>query len=114
MNKDSRGLRRLYRGRNFVPRSQDILYGSIHPKDGKTEKKDLKRTHIRLGHGFYHTHMRLGHGVCAQGTEKCGSKLLYPTLLWEKSSFWAQLQVETLPINTAFINHNFSFINGAV
>ena len=32
MNEDSRGLRRHYRGRNYVPMSQDILYGSKHPK----------------------------------------------------------------------------------
>jgi len=32
MIEDSRGLRRLYKGRNFVPKSQDILYGSKHPK----------------------------------------------------------------------------------
>jgi len=31
-NEDSRGLKRLYIGRNFIPKSQDILYGSKHPK----------------------------------------------------------------------------------
>jgi len=31
-NEDSRGLVNLYRWRSYVPRSQDILYGSIHPK----------------------------------------------------------------------------------
>jgi len=31
-NEDLRGLRRHYRGRNSIPRSQDILYGSKHPK----------------------------------------------------------------------------------
>jgi len=32
INEDSRGLRRHYKGRNYVLRSQDILYGSKHPK----------------------------------------------------------------------------------
>jgi len=36
MNKDLRGLRRHYKGRNFVPNSQDILYGRKHPKDEET------------------------------------------------------------------------------
>jgi len=32
MNEDSGGLRRHYRGRNYVPKLQDILYGSKQPK----------------------------------------------------------------------------------
>jgi len=32
MNEDSRGLERHYKGRNYVPKSQDILYGRKHPK----------------------------------------------------------------------------------
>jgi len=32
MNEDSRGLGRHYKGRNYVPKSQDILYGNKHPK----------------------------------------------------------------------------------
>jgi hypothetical protein len=36
MNEDSRGLGRHYKGRDFVPKSQDILYGSKHPKDEET------------------------------------------------------------------------------
>jgi len=32
MNEDSRGIRRHNKGRNFVPKSQDILHGSKHQK----------------------------------------------------------------------------------
>jgi len=32
MNEDSRGLERHYKGRNYVPRSEVILYGSKHSR----------------------------------------------------------------------------------
>jgi len=32
MNEDSTGLERHYKGRNSIPKSQDILYVSKHPK----------------------------------------------------------------------------------
>jgi len=38
-SENSRGLKRRYRGRNLVHRSQDILYGSKHLKEWKN--KDL-------------------------------------------------------------------------
>jgi len=38
-NENSRGLRRLYRGRNSVSRSQDNLYESKHPKRRKNGEK---------------------------------------------------------------------------
>jgi hypothetical protein len=34
-NEDSRGLRRLYKGRNYVPKFQDILNISKHLKKGE-------------------------------------------------------------------------------
>jgi hypothetical protein len=49
-NEDSKGLVRLYRGRNFVPKSQDILYGSKHPKGRKNREIGLVHTHMRLRH----------------------------------------------------------------
>ena len=36
-NEDSEGLKKLYRGRNFVLMSQGILHGSKHPKGRKNE-----------------------------------------------------------------------------
>jgi hypothetical protein len=36
MNEDSRDLIRYYKGKNFVPKSQDILFGRKHTKDEET------------------------------------------------------------------------------
>jgi len=36
LNEDSRGLIRHYKERNYVLKSQDILYGRKHPKDKET------------------------------------------------------------------------------
>jgi hypothetical protein len=59
-NEDSSGLRRRYRVRNFVPRSQDILYGSKHPKERKNR-------YLCIG-----THSRLPeHGLCAPSMAMC-------------------------------------------
>jgi len=32
MNEDSKGLERHHKGRNYVPKSQNILHGSKHAK----------------------------------------------------------------------------------
>jgi len=37
MNEDSRGIIRNYKGRNYVLKSQDILYGRKHLKDEETD-----------------------------------------------------------------------------
>jgi hypothetical protein len=41
-NEDSRGLIRHYKGRNYVPKSQDILYGSKHPKRQRNRQLRVK------------------------------------------------------------------------
>jgi len=49
-NEDSKGLRRLYKGRIYVPRSQNNLYGSKHPKQRQKEEKGPSAHSIRLEH----------------------------------------------------------------
>ena len=71
--------------------------------DGKTEIKGPRRTHLRLGRV-----------VCASCTEKVWGENVFSYFLWVKPGFLAQTQRETLPINTAFLVHNFSFKTGAV
>ncbi|RHN51917.1 hypothetical protein MtrunA17_Chr6g0474481 [Medicago truncatula] len=57
-NEDSRGLRRLYSGRNFVPKFQGNLFEDVDLKRRKIEKTGHKkhfyapRTHVMcLEHG---------------------------------------------------------------
>jgi hypothetical protein len=72
MNEDSRDLRRYYRGRNSISKSQNILCGGKHPKDEEandyTQELSIDAPWacchapwtllMRLGHGFY-THIAL-------------------------------------------------------
>jgi len=46
--------------------------------------------------------------------KKCGEKMSFLAFLWAKPAFSAQTQVETLPVNTTFLIHNFSFRTGVV
>jgi len=49
-------------------------------------------------------HILFQHYIVRAKTVFCG----------KKPGFWAQLQVEILPINTTFLIHNFSFRIGAI
>nr|ABN09045.1 hypothetical protein MtrDRAFT_AC172742g25v1 [Medicago truncatula] len=48
-NEDLNGLKRRYRGKNFIPKFQDILHGSKHPKDEETCIFSTGHTHMRPG-----------------------------------------------------------------
>jgi len=69
MNEDSRGLRRRYKEGNFVPKSQDILYGRNHKKK-KDEIGDSVQEFARMYPGLLPCAlgMHLGHAkrhLCA-------------------------------------------------
>jgi len=44
-NEDSRGLRRLYKGMNYVPKFQDILHRSKHLKRRRNMHFQYRTTH---------------------------------------------------------------------
>jgi len=51
-NEDSRGLKRRYKGMNFVPKFQDILYGSKHPKRRRNRRFGPKQHSHAPRHTF--------------------------------------------------------------
>jgi len=55
------------------------------------------------------TQMRLAHGSRRLAPVPCGSRRCFVTFWWWKPGILAQVQVETLPINTTFLIHNFSY-----
>ncbi|AET02845.1 hypothetical protein MtrunA17_Chr8g0361871 [Medicago truncatula] len=63
-NEDSRGLRRLHKARNYVPKFKDILHRSKHLKRQKKHVFSASdNIHKRLAH-------RLGHQVPKDGLSK--------------------------------------------
>ena len=128
-NEGSRGLKRLYKGRNSVPKFQDILHwrnhlnrqrkqafqhrkhneAPLHPRCCKKRPDPYRR---RLGHRPVR-HMRLAHGLggCAWFLAK---KVTFVTFSTPRACIISPSQVETFPVNTTFLIHNFSFITGEV
>jgi len=111
MNEDSRGLGRHYKGRNFIPKSQDILYGRKHSK--RRRNRQLRtRKRINALRTCCHApwacknapmllSIRLRHVVGA-------SELLFPHFKWKIPNFSAQTHMKTLPIHTTPLVHYFS------
>ena len=88
-NEDSRSLKRLYRGRNSVPKSRGKLFRGKHLK---------RRKNGEFGPG---THTHPPRACHAPTTSKMrGAKAFFPSFLWVKHPFLAQSQVESLTINT--------------
>jgi len=78
MNEDSRGLRRHYKGKNYVPMSKDILYESKHPR---RQKKQAFRHGTTLS--------------CAPSMKKFREALIFATFKWKtpvfEPNFWWKL-----------------------
>jgi len=114
-NEDSRGLMRVTRGKNFVPKFRGKLF----------EDEDLKRRKIRecgprkrwhapnawfsmLSHALGTLAMRPVH------FEKCWAQASFPAFLWVKPTILAQTQVETLTINTSLRHSEFFVQNCSI
>ena len=122
MNADSRSLKRHYKERNYVSMSPDILYRCKHPKWQRNRHLCTElHSHAPRAWSMHPEH---GHAPqawpwrpkgafsalsCSLSMSKNGSELIFATFKWQKPGFLAQLQVETLPINTKPFIHNFSF-----
>jgi len=114
-NEDSRGLVRLYSGRNCVSRYRGKLFGGKHLKRRKNVEFG-PRTHnhapmawfMNIGHGQLGTHMLLEHVLCASCIQNVwGVKVTFLAFLLVKPAFLAQTQVETLTINTSLPHSEF-------
>jgi len=113
MNEHSRGLRYHYQKRNIVPKSQDILHGSKHPKGRRNE-------HLRTGK---HTGApralpwppsmgevtRACWKMCPEHAENALGRLACAPSMGKSCQNYFLLQVETLPVNSTPLIHNFSF-----
>ena len=132
-DEDSRGLRRRYRVRNYVPKFQVILHKSKQLEKAKklvfsapdgtqmclayrvgrqaTNYTTLRvpDTWIQAPNAQTTTQMHLTHGFRRLVPVPCGPRRCFLTLWWRKPGILAQVQVETVPINSAFLIHNFSF-----
>jgi len=136
-NEYSRGLKRLYKGRNFVPKFQETLHRSKQLKRRRNRRFSTpKVSHRRLvdetmclEHGATRN-MRLTHGIVLQahggsldarqvcfGDVLCATNMLpcyksrnFVTFFPFKPTVLAQVQLENFHIIAAFLNHNFSFV----
>jgi hypothetical protein len=118
-NEAPRGLRKYYKWRNFVLRSQDILYGSKLLKGRRnidlymhrnTLTGSLSMIHMPRGEPRRPEH-DLGtprRGCAPQALLKTGQNW-FLLLLSGKARFLGPTSVETLRINTKPFIHNLSF-----
>ena len=117
-NEDSRGLKRLYSGRNSIPKFRDKLFEDENLKRRKIEETGPRKQHhacrahaMRLEHGFCYTPMRLEHGACAPSIQNTWGASVFSCFLWVKPAFLAQTQLETLNINTSLPHSEFLIQN---
>jgi len=90
-SEDSRGLIRHYRGRNYVSKFQDILYGSKYPKRWRNMRPGA---HIALSCAWYmfsctwvHEEVH-GAWVSTPGAKKHTHMLLYCDFLVQKARYF--------------------------
>jgi len=135
-NEDSRGLRRLYKGRNYVPKFQGNFHRSKHLKRRRNMHFGTWKSGTcapgwmqEPGAWRYNAHAP-GAWNGALGAWRRFSSKAHAPRAWPKRAehgdlrkklqfcdvfaLLAQVQVEIFPVNTALLIHNFSFRTGSV